>query len=170
MIVVLMGVAGAGKTTVGRELARRLGWQFIDADDLHPPANREKIARGEPLDDTDRAPWLQALGALMARCRQGNRDVVVACSALRQAYRDQLSAYAPGLVWVYLQVQQAEARARLARRRGHFASAALVESQFDSLEAPQAAVVLDATLPLEALITSIAGRLGLRSLPPEQKL
>jgi gluconokinase len=169
MIIVIMGVAGAGKTTVGRELARRLGWQFVDADDFHPPANREKIARGEPLDDADRAPWLDALGALMARGRQVGQDLVVACSALRAAYRDRLSTFAPGLVWVHLRLEPEEARARIARRRGHFASPLLVESQFDALEEPQTAVVLDASSDVDTLITSIAGRLGLKLGPPGAK-
>ncbi len=170
MIIVIMGVAGAGKTTVGRELARRLGWQFVDADDLHPPANREKIARGEALDDADRAPWLDALGALMAQYRQGNRDVVVACSALHQAYRDRLNTFAPGLAWVHLRLEPATARARLTQRRGHFAPPALVESQFDALEASPAAVDLDATSNVETLVTAIAGRLGLQLQPPETAL
>lgn len=165
MIIVIMGVAGAGKTTVGRELARRLGWRFVDADDLHPPANREKIGRGEPLDDADRAPWLDALAVLFARCQYADQDVVAACSALRQDYRDRLSGSTTELLWVYLRLDPAAARARLASRRGHFASPALVESQFAALEEPQAAVVLDAALDQETLVTSIATRFGLHLQP-----
>ena len=101
MVVVVMGVSGAGKTTVGRLLAHQLGWPFFDADDFHPQANRDKMHRGEPLTDADRSPWLDALHDLLAGLAREHRDAVVACSALKQSYRDRLEAGLPDLRFVY---------------------------------------------------------------------
>jgi gluconokinase len=116
MIVILMGVAGSGKTTVGQLLARRLGWPFYDADDFHPPANVEKMRRGVPLDDADRAPWLDALHALIARLAAEQRSAVVACSALTAAYRRHLAAGVAAVRLVYLRGSVALLRTRLAGR------------------------------------------------------
>ncbi len=101
-VVVLMGVSGSGKTTIGRALAQRLGWRFRDADDYHPPANVEKMRAGRPLDDHDRAPWLDRLNALLRHDLAKGHPVVLACSALRQRYRDRLSAKVPGVLVVHL--------------------------------------------------------------------
>jgi gluconokinase len=123
VIVVVMGVAGAGKTTVGSALARALGWAFIDGDDMHPTANVDKMRRGEPLDDNDRMPWLEALAWLMAGMERERKDAVFACSALREVYRAKLSETSPRMLWVYLRAEPATIRTRLTARRGHFAAA-----------------------------------------------
>ncbi len=134
--LLVMGVSGAGKSTLAEALARRLGHAFIDADDLHPPGNRAKMAAGEPLDDADRAPWLDAVAQVIAGWVAAGQGGVIACSALKRAYRDRLRAADPGLVTVYLDVQEAELRRRLARRRGHFFPAKLLASQLSVLEPP----------------------------------
>lgn len=142
-VLVLMGVSGSGKTTIAQALARRLQLEFIEGDEFHSRANREKMHAGVPLTDADRQPWLLALrsriDALLAR--KGN--AVLTCSALKQAYRDALAA--PGVRFVYLKVTKEVARERLARRRGHFFNPALLESQFQTLEEPRDALVIDAT-------------------------
>lgn len=134
--LLVMGVSGAGKTTLAKALARRLGAAFVDADDLQPPRNRAKMAAGQPLDDADRAPWLEAVAQVIAGWSAAGQDGVIACSALRRAYRDRLRAADPGLVTVYLNVEEAELRRRLARRRGHFFPAQLLASQLAALEPP----------------------------------
>ena len=141
-VLVVMGVSGSGKTTIGLALARRLHFEFIEGDEFHTRANREKMHAGVPLTEDDRLPWLQALrsriDALLAR--QGN--AVLTCSALRQSYRDVLTTN--GVRFIYLKVSGAVARARLARRRGHFFNPALLESQILTLEEPKDVMVVDA--------------------------
>jgi gluconokinase len=154
MIVVVMGVAGAGKTTVGRALAAALGWSFLDADDLQPPANVDKMRRGEPLDDADRSPWLARVAAEL-RARD---DVVVACSALRAAYRDALRVR-PEVRFVYLKVPEAVLAARLAERRGHYMPPSLLRSQLDTLEEPGDAIVVDATQPVAEIVRTVVSQL-----------
>jgi len=134
--LLVMGGSGAGKTTLAEALARRLGAAFVDADDLQPPHNRAKMAAGEPLDDADRAPWLEAVAQVIAGWSATGQGGVIACSALRRAYRDRLRAADPGLVTVYLDVAEAELRRRLAQRRGHFFPAQLLASQLAVLEPP----------------------------------
>ena len=131
-VVVVMGVSGTGKTTVGRLLADRLGVPYAEADVFHPPANVAKMSAGTPLDDGDRAPWLDAIGA-WARGRAG-RGGVVSCSALKRRYRDRLRAAAPGLFFLHLTGDRALVGARMRLRRGHFMPVALLESQFAALE------------------------------------
>ncbi|HEY3506507.1 MAG TPA: gluconokinase, GntK/IdnK-type [Actinocatenispora sp.] len=128
--VVLMGVSGSGKTTVGRLLAGRLGTVFVDGDDLHPPANRAAMAAGRPLTDDDRRPWLAAVAARLDR----GEPIVLACSGLRRRYRDQLAR--PGVRLVQLEVSRAQLAARLAARSGHFFPAGLLDSQLDTAEPP----------------------------------
>ena len=138
-IVVLTGPAGVGKTTVGRLLAQALGWRFLDADALHPAANVERMARGEPLDDADRAPWLAAVRATLADAVAQRAPVVVACSALRRRYRDAwrlTDAPAGAVRFVELVVPTERLRARLDARRDHFAPPALLPSQLAALEPP----------------------------------
>jgi gluconokinase len=130
-----MGVAGAGKTTLARALAERLGWAFLDADALHPPANVEKMRAGRPLDDADRAPWLSAVAAWID-AQAG--PSVVACSALRRAYRAALMDGRPRARLVYLDASPELVAARVAGRADHYFPASLVESQFASLEPPGA--------------------------------
>lgn len=128
--IVVAGVTGSGKSTIGRLLADRLRLPFLDADDLHSAANRAKLHAGEPLDDADRAPWLDRVGAAIAAAGTN----VVACSALKLAYRDRLREYAPDLVIVQLDVPVEELERRLAARRGHFAAPSLLPSQLATLE------------------------------------
>jgi len=133
MRVVIMGVTGSGKTTVARTVAANFGWDFADADDLHPAANIAKMAVGTALTDEDRWPWLDAVGAWLA----DHEDAVIACSALRRAYRDRLRAAAPGTTFVHLAAQQSVLAERVALRleaEGHFAGPALLASQFATLE------------------------------------
>lgn len=150
--IVLMGVAGCGKSTLGVELARVLGRALIEGDAFHPSANVAKMRAGIPLDDADRHGWLAVLGTELRRHPDG---AVLACSALKKAYRDQLRAAAPGLLFVYLALTPQEARRRLEiRAEKHFFQANLVTSQFEALEPPLAepgVLALDATLPLAEL-------------------
>ncbi|HEX5741597.1 MAG TPA: gluconokinase [Pilimelia sp.] len=158
-IVVVMGVSGSGKSTVGRLLAARLGVDYVDGDALHPPANVAKMAAGQPLDDTDRAPWLAAVaGWITARARAGSGGVV-ACSALRRRYRDTLRDAHRRLWWLHLDAPAPVIAARVARRRGHFMPAALVCSQLAALEplgADELGAVLDATAPPAAVAAAAA--------------
>jgi len=159
--VVIAGVSGSGKSTVGAALAARLGVAFVDGDDLHPPANVAKMAAGLPLDDDDRAPWLDLVGARLAE-----GGVVLACSALRRRYRDRLVAAAPGTRILLLEVPTAELERRVSRRRDHFMPASLLDSQLAALEPPrdgEPVVVLDGAADLgEVVDTAVAilARLG----------
>ncbi|PWS34829.1 gluconate kinase [Falsiroseomonas bella] len=152
-LVVVMGVTGAGKSTVGTKLAERLGVLFRDADEFHPPANIAKMSAGQPLTDDDRWPWLDAIGAhLAAHCGTG---CVVTCSALKRAYRDRLRAAAPGLRFVHLHGDVALVAARQAARQGHFMPASLVPSQFATLETPtpdEGVITLDVAATPDALV------------------
>lgn len=161
-----MGVAGAGKTTVGRALADSLGWDFHDADDFHSAANVAKMRAGTPLTDADRAPWLAALRALLERHLQNATPMVLACSALRAAYREALHpADAPpgSVAFVQLDVSPEVAERRLASRQGHYMPASLVASQFATLEEPRGALRLDAARPVPELVRRIVEALRLRT-------
>ncbi|MEM6458493.1 MAG: gluconokinase [Planctomycetota bacterium] len=150
---VVMGVSGCGKTTVGRALATQLEMAFFDADDFHPPANVAKMRSGVPLSDADRGPWLDVLNGLL-RDRPG---VVLACSALRRVYRARLAAgLEPGPRFVFLEVDRATVARRM-RGRDHFMPAALMASQFETLEPPTAdeALVLDAGRPVDQLVAAV---------------
>jgi gluconokinase len=144
MIVVVIGVSGSGKSTIGAGLARAIDCEFLEGDTLHPQANIDKMSRGIPLDDDDRRPWLSDLHARMADAFERGKDLVVACSALKQAYRQALER---GLVvtWVYLKGPQALFRSRLQQRTAHFMKADMLESQFHALEEPSKAIVVDVT-------------------------
>lgn len=159
--VLLMGVAGSGKTTIGRLLAAALGWRFVDADDFHPPANLAKMSAGVALDDADRAPWLAALRAhIDARLAEGT-DLVVACSALKQAYRDALIADPRRVKLVYLCGTRELLRERLAARAGHFMKPAMLDGQLDALEPPADALAVDISIPPEKIIARIRDACGL---------
>ena len=155
MIVVLMGVCGCGKTTVGRALAHELGWTFVDADDLHPPANVAKMAGGIALTDEDRWPWYDRIVLELRRLANDGGHVVLACSALRQAYRDRL-ALGGDLRVVYLKGDAQTIEPRLAGRRGHFMPASLLASQFAALEEPAGAIVVDIAQSVPAQVAAIA--------------
>ena len=152
-LIVVMGAAGAGKTTIGTALAQRLGVPFVDADDLHPPANVAKMQRGQALDDADRAPWLAALHRVLVRHRASG--VVLACSALKAAYRSVLFAGLEGVRLVYLRAERDELARRLSARRAHFFSPALLDSQLATLEEPADALIVDASLPVEEIVAGI---------------
>jgi carbohydrate kinase (thermoresistant glucokinase family) len=136
MLIVIMGVSGAGKTTVGCLLAERLGFAFLEGDRFHPQANVAKMQRGEPLDDADRWPWLDRLAAELRRARNEGHGLVLTCSALKRTYRERLRAGAPELRFVWLDGDRSVIRARLGIRKGHFMPPALLESQFTALEEP----------------------------------
>jgi gluconokinase len=148
-----MGVAGTGKTTVGRKLAETLGGTFLDADDFHPPENVAKMRAGIPLDDADRAPWLDALAEALQS--PANSPVVLACSALKEIYRDRLLAAAPDLILVFLNSDPALIRQRMEERADHFMPASLLESQLRTLEAPENALCLDIAEPVDVLVARI---------------
>lgn len=165
--VIVMGVSGAGKTTIGQALARRLSWPFLDADDLHSAANVAKMKRGEPLTDADRGPWLDAVQAHIADALGRSTSIVVACSALRHAYRDHLAGGDTRVLFVHLDAPHDVLAARLASRRGHFAAPSLLDSQLASLEPPgDDAVVVDATRPPDEIVAGIVARLPTTPLRP----
>jgi carbohydrate kinase (thermoresistant glucokinase family) len=134
--IVVMGVAGSGKSTVGVLLAERLGWPFGDADEFHPPSNIEKMRSGVPLTDDDRWPWLEAIAAWIDEGRASGKPRVVGCSALKRRYRDVLTGGRRDVRLVYLQGTKAVIAARMAARRDHFMPPALLDSQFAALEEP----------------------------------
>lgn len=139
MIVIVAGVAGSGKTTVGALLAGRLGWPFADADTFHPPANVEKMRRGEPLTDEDRLPWLRAIIAWMDERAKAGQSGVITCSALKRSYRAMLLDGRPAVVMVFLEVDPDVLRQRISARPNHFFPRKLLESQLEALEQPSAA-------------------------------
>ena len=169
MVVIVMGVAGAGKTTVGRALADSTGWRFMDADDFHSAASIARMHAGLPLDDTLRAPWLAELRAAIARTLEAGESAVLACSALRQAYRDALvprdvAGAERAIRFVHLRVSPAVLAARLGARTGHFAPPALLGSQLATLEAPEPeehALTLDGERPVPELVATIRRALDL---------
>ena len=160
-----MGVSGSGKSTVGAALARRLGVPFVDADTLHPPASIAKMTAGEPLDDKDRYPWLENVGEWLAGHRDGG---VVSCSALKRKYRDQLRAHCPRVEFLHLSGSPELIGGRLAARSGHFMPAALLRSQFDTLEplgVDEAGVTLDAGQDADAIIDAFLAGSAARRHP-----
>jgi gluconokinase len=161
MVIVLMGVSGSGKTTVGKRLAKALGAEFAEGDAYHPPANVEKMRSGVPLDDADRQPWLERLGAEIGGWLERGQDVVLASSALKQRYRDLLKAGRPDVRFVYLRGSEPLIRDRLKRRRGHYMPPSLLKSQFAALEEPEDAIAVDIDRKPEEIVSSILDRLDL---------
>jgi gluconokinase len=162
VIVVVMGVCGCGKTTVGRVVAEAAGWPFLDADDFHPPANVAKMRAGIPLTDDDRWPWLERLADELAAINARGEHAVLACSALRQAYRDQLMR-AGDVRFVHLKGDRETIAPRLAERAGHYMPATLLDSQLATLEEPRDAVVVDIRLSVPEQAASIAVALDLKT-------
>jgi gluconokinase len=160
MVIVLMGVSGSGKTTVGVPLAQALGGEFVEGDDYHPPANVAKMRQGIPLDDADRRPWLEALSAEIGRWLAAGRTVVLACSALKRSYRTILRGGRAGVRFVHLKGNTSLIRARLAERRGHYMPASLLDSQLATLEEPQDAIVVTIDRPLAEIVARILAALG----------
>jgi carbohydrate kinase (thermoresistant glucokinase family) len=171
MIVVVAGVSASGKTTVGSLLADRLGWPFTDADALHPAANIAKMQAGHALSDADRRPWLATVGARMDAYQASGQSAVLACSALKRSYREQLLAGRPEARMVFLHVTREALEARLRARHGHFFPAALLDSQLAILQTPEpgedVVVVDDAPSP-EQVVDVIIQRLHLS--PPQEKM
>jgi gluconokinase len=162
MIVMLMGVTGCGKTTVGRALAQSLGWAFYDADDFHPPSNVAKMAAGIPLTDDDRWPWLDRIADLLRHVQGRGDHAVLACSALKQSYRDRI-ARAGDVHVVYLKGDLATIEARLATRRHRYMPASLLPSQFATLEEPANALVVDIRADATTQVAAIRDGLRLRT-------
>jgi gluconokinase len=154
-----MGVAGSGKTTIGRRLAAELGWKFYDADDFHPPANVAKMKRGLPLDDADRLPWLESLQSLVRASVERGESGVLACSALKARYRAHL-LLDERVKLAYLKGDFDLIQKRLANRRGHFMSAAMLESQFDALEEPEQEFHIDISTTPDEIVRAIRLRFG----------
>ena len=157
--VIVMGVAGSGKTTVGTLLAQRLGWNFFDADGFHPAENVAKMASGIPLSDADRLPWLAALHELISASLRTDRPAVLACSALKESYRRQLLEGNPGVLVVYLKGSYELIWSRMADRKDHFMKPQMLKSQFESLEEPAGALVVDISKPVEELVEEILVRI-----------
>jgi gluconokinase len=163
VIILLMGPAGSGKTTIGRLLAANLSWEFADGDDFHSPANITKMSRGIPLTDEDRVPWLQSIHDAMQQWQVQGRNVVLACSALKRSYRDLLGIHqnAKNVKLVYLQGSYDLLLERLRFRKGHYANEQLLTSQLADLEEPADAVTIDASKSPQENVSEIRKRLGL---------
>jgi gluconokinase len=160
VIVVVMGVTGSGKTTIGVLLAQRLGWKFVDADSFHPPANVEKMRQGISLDDADRAPWLRSIRAAMEGWVAEHKNVVLACSALKKSYRDELDIVSQTR-FVYLKGSYDLIYQRLRQRHGHFASETILAGQFAALEEPEDAITVDIDHSENEIVEEIVRQLGL---------
>jgi gluconokinase len=155
-----MGVSGCGKTAVGERLSQGLGLPFYDGDDFHPAENIAKMAQGIPLDDEDRRPWLRALNKLIQKHLAEGRSLVLACSALKQAYRDQLSQGNPNTLFIYLKGDFDLIYTRMQERAGHYMKAEMLRSQIEALEEPTGALVIDIHQDIDTINTQI-----MKSLP-----
>lgn len=160
MIILVMGVSGSGKTTIGQMLAKSLHWEFFDADALHPPANIEKMRRGIPLDDADRKPWLQTLAKVIAQWLQEDKNVVLACSALKGAYRQILLQDKKRMKIIYLQGDAKLIQERLRSRLDHYMPPELLQSQLEALEEPFEAIYVDVSQPPEVIVQAIKTKLS----------
>ncbi len=154
-----MGVSGSGKTTVGEALAESLGYEFADADIFHPQENINKMRNGIPLNDADRLPWLQKMQDVIKQRLSENIDIVITCSALKESYRQMLLINHESVKLVYLKGDFEIIQQRLKERKNHFMSEKLLESQFDILEEPLDAIVVDISQPLEAILREIVDKL-----------
>ncbi len=160
MIIIVMGVSGSGKTTISRMLANQVGWPFYGGDTFHPEANVEKMTEGTALTDADRSPWLSALRALIEQLIRENENAVIACSALKQAYRDRLKQGDDAVRFVYLKGSRALILRRMEARAGHFMPPDLLDSQLAVLEEPRDALTVDITPPPETIVARIRDGLG----------
>ena len=155
MFCIIMGVAGSGKTTIGKLLSDRTGWTFYDADDFHPAENIEKMSRGIPLNDEDRKPWLLKLNNLIHNTISQDKSAILACSALKSSYREILQLDNPEVALIYLQGDYEQIVARITQRKEHFMQAEMLLSQFKILEEPQADLVVSVTLSPNAIVEQI---------------
>lgn len=160
LVGLVMGVAGVGKTTVGRTVAERLGWDFVDGDDFHPPDNVDKMSSGFALTDEDRQHWLDILRKLIDQRLDEERPTVVTCSALKADYRRELLVDADRVRLIYLKAPPEVVRDRIDSRSGHFFGALLVESQYAVLEEPECGITVDATRPFDDVVTEVAQALA----------
>ena len=151
----IMGVSGSGKSTLGRALAQELGWDFYDADDFHSAENIAKMSAGIPLTDSDRAPWLKTLNHLLLSILMDAHHPVLACSALKEKYRTRLLAGVEGMAVIYLKGSYEQVRSRLMAREGHYMKENLLRSQFDALEEPENAIILDVSMPPGKMLDTI---------------
>ena len=151
----VMGVSGSGKTSVGKSLAERLGWRFYDADDFHPPENVAKMAKGIPLDDADRAPWLAALHDLISSSLRENRPGVLACSALKERYRQQLMQGTEGVRIIHLKGSFDLIWSRMQERTDHFMKPQMLKSQFNTLEEPADALSMDVSMSVDEIVQEV---------------
>lgn len=159
MIVILMGVSGSGKTTIGQILSEKLSWPLFDADEFHSAASIEKMRNGIPLEDADRWPWLDRMNAMLREREARGESVLLACSALKQAYRDRLSKGIADIRWIHLKGRFELIRERLEARKGHYMKAGLLESQFAALEEPEHALNVDIDDSPDSIADSILRRL-----------
>jgi len=160
MIVIIMGVSGSGKTTVGSLLADKLGWAFFDADDFHSEANRQKMGHGIPLTDSDRASWLAVLRELIREKLAAGTPIILACSALKESHRAALKVN-DEVIFVHLKGEYAEIKFRLKSRKGHYMPVELLASQFESLEEPDNALVVDIKQTVKEIVENICKGLAL---------
>jgi gluconokinase len=160
MIIILMGVSGSGKTTVGRSLAREIGWNFYEGDAFHSEENIARMRRGVALTDEDRVPWLQALRKVIQAALDRGENAVIPCSALKNSYRRILRT-SDGVVFVYLKAGPSLVQERLKGRSGHFMSPDLIQSQFDALEEPEDALAVDASMAPEKIVRMIRNKLSI---------
>jgi len=162
MVIVLMGVCGCGKTTVGKAMSDQLGWPFYDADEFHSAANVAKMEAGQPLTDEDRLPWLQDMANSIDRWTQQRQDAILACSALKSSYRQMLREGQPEIQFVFLTGDQALLEQRMANRKDHYMPAQLLESQLETLEEPVDALVMDFDQPADQIARAICQALNIQ--------
>ena len=155
LFFIVMGVSGCGKSSVGKSLAQSLGWDFYDADDFHPPENIAKMAKGIPLDDSDRAPWLASLHDMILSKLTDNSPSVLACSALKERYRQQLTKGNESVQVVYLKGSYDLIWSRMEKRTAHYMKPHMLQSQFETLEEPTNALTIDISLPVENIVQEI---------------
>jgi gluconokinase len=160
MILIISGVSGAGKTTVGKLVAQQLHWPFYEGDDFHPDANIKKMKSAHPLTDEDRIPWLESLRKLIQRLIEENQSAVIACSALKESYRKILCDGLDGVRFVYLKATYEQIYPRLMSRNGHFIPPELLKSQFETLEPPKDAIVVDASQSPQVIAAEIGTNLN----------
>lgn len=162
LVALVMGVAGVGKTSVGRRAAVRLGWDFVDGDDFHSPSSVEKMKRGIPLTDSDRRRWLNLIRAIIDERLAEERPTVITCSALKASYRHELLDGRERVRLIYLKAPPDVVRGRIENRKGHFFGPVLVDSQFDVLEEPEGGITVDATRPFDAVVDAVTDALTAR--------